>query len=96
VLWVLGLIFGLAASMYTQAPWGNPLHAVLGPKESEAGTVSVRHRTKGDLGPKPLRVVIESLTREVESKSISWNEAVQNRAQFQLSCHPYSVDPSGR
>jgi threonyl-tRNA synthetase len=42
---------------------------VVGPKESEAGTVSVRHRNKGDLGPKPLPEVIESLTKEVESQS---------------------------
>jgi threonyl-tRNA synthetase len=46
-----------------------PYMLVLGPKESDAGTVSVRHRTKGDLGPKPLPDVIESLTKEVESKS---------------------------
>jgi threonyl-tRNA synthetase len=46
-----------------------PYMLVLGPKESEAGTVSVRHRAKGDLGPKPLPEVIESLTKEVESKS---------------------------
>jgi threonyl-tRNA synthetase len=44
---------------------------VLGPKESDAGTVSVRHRTKGDLGPKPLPEVIESLTKEVQSKSVA-------------------------
>jgi threonyl-tRNA synthetase len=48
-----------------------PYMLVLGPKESDAGTVSVRHRTKGDLGPKPLPEVIESLTKEVESKSVS-------------------------
>jgi threonyl-tRNA synthetase len=45
-----------------------PYMLVLGPKESDAGTVSVRHRTKGDLGPKPLPEVIESLTKEVDSK----------------------------
>jgi threonyl-tRNA synthetase len=48
-----------------------PYMLVLGPKESDAGTVSVRHRTKGDLGPKPLPEVIESLTREVHAKSTS-------------------------
>jgi threonyl-tRNA synthetase len=46
-----------------------PYMLVVGPKESEAGTVSVRHRTKGDLGPKPLPEVIASLSAEVESKS---------------------------
>src|ERR1700731_826021 len=45
-----------------------PYMLVLGPKESDAGTVSVRHRTKGDLGPKPLPEVIESLNKEVDSK----------------------------
>ncbi len=48
-----------------------PYMLVLGPKESEAGTVSIRHRTKGDLGPKPLPEVIESLNKEVDSKSTS-------------------------
>src|ERR1700676_5575044 len=46
-----------------------PYMLVVGPKEAEAGTVSVRHRSKGDLGPKPLPEVIDSLNREVESKS---------------------------
>jgi threonyl-tRNA synthetase len=48
-----------------------PYMLVLGPKESEAGTVSVRHRSKGDLGPKPLPEVIESLTKEIDLKSVS-------------------------
>jgi threonyl-tRNA synthetase len=48
-----------------------PYMLVLGPKESDAGTVSVRHRTKGDLGPKALPEVMESLTKEVDSKSTS-------------------------
>jgi threonyl-tRNA synthetase len=43
---------------------------VVGPKESEAGTVSVRHRSKGDLGPKPLPEVIDSLKNEVASQAI--------------------------
>ena len=38
-----------------------PYMLVVGGKEAEAGTVSVRHRTKGDLGPKPLAEVVESL-----------------------------------
>src|ERR1700680_3227705 len=48
-----------------------PYMLVLGPKEAEAGTASVRHRTKGDLGPKPLPEVVVSLTKEVQSKSIA-------------------------
>jgi threonyl-tRNA synthetase len=44
---------------------------VVGAKEAEAGTVSVRHRTRGDLGPKPLGEVVDSLQKEVESRSIA-------------------------
>ena len=46
-----------------------PYMLVVGPKEAEAGTVSVRHRTKGDLGPKPLAEVLESFQREVASRA---------------------------
>jgi len=48
-----------------------PYMLVVGPKEAEAGTVSVRHRSKGDLGPKPLAELVESLQREVDSRSTS-------------------------
>src|ERR1700681_3001424 len=48
-----------------------PYMLVVGAKEAEAGTVSVRHRSKGDLGPKPLAEVVESLQREVESRRTS-------------------------
>jgi threonyl-tRNA synthetase len=44
---------------------------VVGPKEAEAGTVSVRHRSKGDLGPKPLAELVEALRQESDSRSIS-------------------------
>jgi threonyl-tRNA synthetase len=46
-----------------------PYMLIVGPKESEAGTVSVRHRSKGDLGPKPLPEVIEFLNREVAERA---------------------------
>ena len=46
-----------------------PYMLVVGAKEAEAGTVSVRHRAKGDLGPKPLAEFVESLKQEVESRS---------------------------
>jgi threonyl-tRNA synthetase len=46
-----------------------PFMFVVGAKEAEAGTVSVRHRSKGDLGPKPLAEVVETLQKEVESRS---------------------------
>jgi threonyl-tRNA synthetase len=44
---------------------------VVGPKEAEAGSVSVRHRSKGDLGPKPLAEVIDALRQEVDSRATS-------------------------
>jgi threonyl-tRNA synthetase len=44
---------------------------VVGPKEAEAGTVSVRHRSKGDLGPKPLAEVVAALQQEADSGATS-------------------------
>jgi threonyl-tRNA synthetase len=48
-----------------------PYMMVVGAKEAEAGTVSVRHRTKGDLGPKPLAEAVAALDSEVASRAIS-------------------------
>jgi threonyl-tRNA synthetase len=48
-----------------------PYMLILGSKEAEAGTVSVRHRTRGDLGPKPLGEVIESLNSEIQTHATS-------------------------
>src|SRR5579864_3708238 len=48
-----------------------PYMLVVGAKESEAGTVSVRHRAKGDLGPKPLAEVIAALQQEIDSRATS-------------------------
>jgi threonyl-tRNA synthetase len=48
-----------------------PYMFVVGAKEAEAGTVSVRHRSKGDLGPKPLTEVVESLRQEIDSRATS-------------------------
>ena len=47
-----------------------PYMLIVGAKEAEAGTVSVRHRSKGDLGPKPLADVIASLQQETDSHTI--------------------------
>jgi threonyl-tRNA synthetase len=47
-----------------------PYMLVLGPKESEAGTVSVRHRTKGDLGPRPIADFVGDLQNEVSTRAI--------------------------
>ena len=48
-----------------------PYMLVVGPKEAEAGTVSVRHRTKGDQGPRPIADVVASLQEEISSRGIN-------------------------
>jgi len=48
-----------------------PYMLVIGGKEAEAGTVAVRHRTKGDQGPRPVAQFIADLRAEVDSKSVS-------------------------
>jgi threonyl-tRNA synthetase len=48
-----------------------PYMLVVGPKEAEAGSVSVRHRSKGDLGPRPLADVVTSLQEEISSRAIN-------------------------
>jgi threonyl-tRNA synthetase len=48
-----------------------PYMLVIGGKEAEAGTVSVRHRSQGDLGPRPLEQFSADLRAEVDSKLIS-------------------------
>jgi len=47
-----------------------PYMLILGPKEAEAGTVSVRHRTKGDLGPRPIADLVADLQTEISSRTI--------------------------
>jgi threonyl-tRNA synthetase len=47
-----------------------PYMLVVGPKEAEAGTVSVRHRTKGDQGPRPIADVVASLQQEIANRVI--------------------------
>ena len=47
-----------------------PYMLVLGGKEAEAGTVGVRHRTKGDLGPRPVEQFIADLQAEVDTRAI--------------------------
>jgi threonyl-tRNA synthetase len=48
-----------------------PYMLVIGGKEAEAGTVSVRHRTKGDQGPRPLDQFIADLHAEIDSRATS-------------------------
>jgi threonyl-tRNA synthetase len=47
-----------------------PYMLVVGAKEAEAGTVAVRHRSKGDLGPRPLAQFLADLRQEVDSRAI--------------------------
>jgi threonyl-tRNA synthetase len=47
-----------------------PYMLVVGPKEAEAGTVSVRHRSQGDLGGRPLGDLISALKQEIDSRTI--------------------------
>jgi threonyl-tRNA synthetase len=47
-----------------------PYMLVVGPKEAEAGTVSVRHRSKGDLGPRPIAQVVDDLHNEITSRAL--------------------------
>ena len=47
-----------------------PYMLVVGPKEAEAGTVSVRHRSKGDLGARPIADLIAALKQENDSRTI--------------------------
>ncbi len=47
-----------------------PYMLVLGPKEAEAGTISVRHRSKGDLGAKPIAEVVAMLQDEITNRTI--------------------------
>jgi threonyl-tRNA synthetase len=48
-----------------------PYMLVIGGKEAEAGTVSVRHRSKGDLGPRPLGQFTSDLRQEIETRAIA-------------------------
>jgi threonyl-tRNA synthetase len=47
-----------------------PYMLVIGGKEVESGAVSVRHRSKGDLGPRPLEQFVADLRDEVDSRAI--------------------------
>ena len=46
-----------------------PYMLVVGDKEEDAGTVSVRSYAEGDLGPRPVDELAADLVRQVEDKS---------------------------
>jgi threonyl-tRNA synthetase len=48
-----------------------PYMAVVGGKEAEAHTVSVRHHGKGDLGPQPLATFLAELRAQVDARAVS-------------------------
>lgn len=54
-----------------------PYMAVVGPKEAEAGAVSLRDRIDGDLGAMPLEQAVEKLKNEVANRVI--RQAVENK-----------------
>ncbi len=47
-----------------------PYMFVVGPRDAESGSVSVRDRYDGDLGAMPLAAAIERLQAEVEAKAV--------------------------
>ena len=47
-----------------------PYMLIVGGKEAEAGTVSVRHQSKGDLGPRPLADFLTDLRQQIDSRAI--------------------------
>ena len=47
-----------------------PYMLVIGQREDEEGTVSVRHRDKDDLGAKPLDQFIKEITGEIKNRSL--------------------------
>src|ERR1700733_12955481 len=46
-----------------------PYMLIVGGKEAEAGTVSVRQQSKGDLGPRPLAEFLADLRQQIDSRS---------------------------
>ena len=47
-----------------------PYMLIIGGKEAESATVSVRHRAKGDLGPRPTEEFSADLRREIDTKAV--------------------------
>ena len=46
-----------------------PYMLVVGPRDAEAGTVSVRRKGQGDLGAMPLAAFVERVHEEIRSKA---------------------------
>lgn len=56
-----------------------PYMLVVGQQEEENGTVSVRSRFAGDEGVKPLDAFIDQICKEIRTKEIRKEEAVQEK-----------------
>ena len=52
---------------------------VVGQKEAEEGTVSVRSRFAGDEGSKPLADFIAAIKKEIDTKEIRKEELVEEK-----------------
>jgi threonyl-tRNA synthetase len=48
-----------------------PYMLIIGGKEAEAGTVAVRHRSRGDLGPRSLEQFTSDVLEEIKSRSVA-------------------------
>ncbi|HVB99113.1 MAG TPA: threonine--tRNA ligase [Candidatus Dormibacteraeota bacterium] len=53
-----------------------PYMLIVGPKEAQSGSVAVRHRSRGDLGPRPLEDLLADLRQETATRGTDGNEAV--------------------
>ena len=45
-----------------------PYMLIVGERDIEAGNVAIRHREKGDLGPRPVEQFIADLKQEVDDR----------------------------
>ena len=58
-----------------------PYMLVVGQKEEEDGTVSVRSRFAGDEGVKPLEQFMEQICKEIRTKEIRKEEIREGKAE---------------
>jgi threonyl-tRNA synthetase len=62
-----------------------PYMFVVGEKDRDAGTVTVRDRIDGDLGPMPLSAAVEKLESEIAAKTV--RQTVANRPPVAADHH---------
>ena len=65
-----------------------PYMLVVGPRDVEAQTVSVRDRVSGDLGAMPVEALVEKLVKEIAEKALRpvSKIRIQRRANLKASC----------